>query len=236
MKLKQFFIVFLVGILFSFGANASLSANEADIALAIKKEFVDRGYADNTNIELELFSGQTNFLIDGAQDVKVLINQLKVDENLGRFSCEAEIFADRQSVAKSPLQGKYFLLAKVWVPAQNVAKGETLTEDMLKTKAIRKSRLKPFMVTEKEKLVGLEAQRSLREGKIITEKDVGAKILVKRNDVVLAVYRTDRMQITAKAIAQQDGAFGQRIELQNIKTHKLLTGVVQDASTVVIDN
>ena len=112
---------------------------------------------------------------------------------------------------------------------------EVLTEEMLKAKAIRRSKLKPFMVTEKEKLIGQEAQKSLKEGKIINEKDIGAKVLVKRNDVVLAVYRTDRMQITAKAIAQQDGAYGDRIELQNMKTHKVLTGVVQDASTVVID-
>ena len=236
MRKFVFSILSIVYFGFALPAKAeTLAIDESDIAQAVKQEFVDRGNAETTDIDLEFFGGQTNFEIDNATEAKILINRLKVDENLGRFSCEAEIFADRQSYAVSSLQGKYFLLTKVWVPAQNVAKGEVLTEEMLKAKAIRRSKLKPFMVTEKEKLIGQEAQKSLKEGKIINEKDIGAKILVKRNDVVLAVYRTDRMQITAKAIAQQDGAYGDRIELQNMKTHKVLTGVVQDASTVVID-
>ena len=229
-------IVFICSVICSAQVYAgTMTVDENDVAQAIKQEFVDRQKADNTNLELEFFGGQTNFKVDGAEDVKVLINDLKVDENVGRFSCEAEIFANRQSVATSQIQGKYFPLTQVWVPAKNIAKGETVSEEMLKVQTIRQSKLKPFMVTDKEKLVGQEAQHSLKEGKIITEKDVGAKLLVHRNDVVLAVYRTDKMQITAKAIAQQDGAYGDRIELQNMKTHKILIGRVQDTSTVVID-
>lgn len=212
-----------------------LNVTEEEVLDAIRQEFIDRGVAENKNMDLELFGGQTNFQIDGAQEAKILINNFKADENLGRFRCEAEIFADRNSVYKSQLQGKYFLMATIWVPAKNIAKGEVITSEMLKSKIIRKSRIKPFMVTNKEKLVGMAAQHSLKEDKIINEKDVGAKIAIQRNDIVLAVYRTPQMQITTKAIAQQDGAVGQRIELQNAKTHKTLIGVVQDASTVVID-
>ena len=213
----------------------TLNVSEDDVLAMVRQEFIDRGLAEDDNLDLEIFGGQSSFAIDGAKEAKILVNHLKADESLGRFTCEVEIFADRQSVAKSPLQGKYFLMSQVWVPAQNIAKGEMITQEMLKRKNIRKAKLKPFMVTEKEKLVGQVAQHSLREDRIINEKDVGAKILVKRNDVVLAVYRTPQMQITTKAIAQQDGAYGQRIELQNAKTRKMLTGVVQDEATVVIE-
>lgn len=230
----------LVLILFSLMMAATAQAqavrvDEQDVVAAIKQEFVDGGLTDSDNVELELFGGQTDFKIDNASEAKVMINNLKADEKLGRFSCEAEIFADRKSYAVSSLQGKYFVMAEVWVPAENIAKGEVLTEKMLQSENIRRTRLKPAMVTDKEKLVGQEAKKALKAGKIINDKDVGAKVLVKRNDIVLAVYRTDKMQITAKAIAQQDGAFGERIELQNMKTHKVLTGIVQDATTVVIE-
>ncbi|MBR1604955.1 MAG: flagellar basal body P-ring formation protein FlgA [Alphaproteobacteria bacterium] len=213
----------------------SLNVTEEEILNAVRQEFVDRGIAEDKNLDLELFGGQTNFQIDGAQEAKILINNFNADENLGRFRCEAEIFADRNSVYKSQLQGKYFLMTTVWVPAKNIAKGEVITADMLQKKVIRKSKIKPFMVTGKDSLVGMSAQHSLREDKIISDKDIGAKIAVQRNDIVLAIYRTPQMQITTKAIAQQDGAVGQRIELQNAKTRKMLTGVVQDASTVVVD-
>lgn len=229
-------VLILLGLMMAATAQAqAVRVDEQDVVAAIKQEFVDSGLTDSDNVELELFGGQTDFKIDNASEAKVMINNLNADEKLGRFSCEAEIFADRKSYAVSSLQGKYFVMAEVWVPAENIAKGEVLTEKMLQSENIRRTRLKPAMVTDKEKLVGQEAKKALKAGKIINDKDVGAKVLVKRNDIVLAVYRTDKMQITAKAIAQQDGAFGERIELQNMKTHKVLTGIVQDAATVVIE-
>ena len=238
--MNKFFAIACMSALMFFSevkANSieTLHIEEEDIINAIRQEFNDRGVAESENVGVELFGGQADFQIEGAKEAKIIINHLKVDKEAERFTCEAEIFADRKSYATSALQGKYYLLVNVWVPVQNIAKGELLTEEKLQLQTIRKSKLKPFMITEKEKLIGQEAQKSLKEGKVINEKDVGAPILIKRNDIVTAVYRTDRMQITAKAIAQQDGAYGDRIEVQNAKTRKVLTGVVQDASTVVID-
>ena len=43
------------------------------------------------------------------------------------------------------------------------------------------------------------------------------------------------MQITTKAVALQDGAYGERIEVQNVKSRKTLIGVIQDEATVVIE-
>ena len=212
-----------------------LKVSERDIINAIIQEFSDQGLAEDENVDLELFGGQTDFQLKEAKEVKILINNLSVDEGLGRFKCEAEIFADREFFAKSSLQGKFFLTAEVWVPAQNIVKGETINEDMLKVRKIRKSKLKPFMITEKEKLVGQEAKKSLKEDRIINDNDIGAKILVRRDDTVIAVYRTDKMQITTKAVALQDGAYGERIEVQNVKSRKTLIGVIQDEATVVIE-
>ena len=232
-----FVSVLLGGVLFAGNLKAAdvLHIEEDDIIDAIRQEFIDRGVAEDENIDLELFGGQTDFKFENAEEVKIVINRLKADEALGRFSCEAEFFADRKQMATSLLQGKYFPMQKVWVPADNIAKGELITAEKLKQLSVRKSRLKPFMVTDKEKLIGQEAQHSLKEGKIINEKDVGARMVIKRNDIVQAIYRTDKMQITAKAIALADGAIGDRIELQNAKTRKSLMGIVQDSSTVVVE-
>jgi len=216
-------------------ATSGLSVREKDIINAIKQEFVERGLAENEKVDLELFGGQTDFQIEKAKEVKILVDNLEVNETSGRFNCNVEIFADRNLFAKSALQGKFFLMSEIWVPAFNIAKGEVITEDKLVAKTMRQSRLKPFMVTSKDKLIGLEARKSLKEGKVIGDNDIGPKILVKKDDVVIAVYRTDKMQITTKAIAQQDGALGDRIELQNMKTHKVLTGTVQDASMVIVE-
>ena len=160
-------VLILLGLMMAATAQAqSVRVDEQDVVAAIKQEFVDSGLTDSDNVELELFGGQTDFKIDNVSEAKVMINNLKADEKLGRFSCEAEIFADRKSYAVSSLQGKYFVMAEVWVPAENIAKGEVLTEKMLQSENIRRTRLKPAMVTDKEKLVGQEAKKALKAGKL----------------------------------------------------------------------
>ena len=75
----------------------------------------------------------------------------------------------------------------------------------------------------------------LKEGKLITANDLGEKILIKKGDVLTALYATPHMQITAKVQALEDGAKGRKIELLNTKSKKNLYGEVIDAETVKID-
>jgi len=97
------------------------------------------------------------------------------------------------------------------------------------------NRVKPMFVTEKDKLVNKEAKKYLKEGKIVTDRDIGEKILIKKNDLITVVYKTDKMQITARGQARQDGVKGERIEVENTKSKKVLVGTVVDAETVYID-
>ena len=106
---------------------------------------------------------------------------------------------------------------------------------MLKTITVRMNRVKPMFVTEKDKLVNKEAKKYLKEGKIVTDRDIGEKILIKKNDLITVVYKTDKMQITARGQARQDGVKGERIEVENTKSKKVLVGTVVDAETVYID-
>ena len=92
-----------------------------------------------------------------------------------------------------------------------------------------------MFVTEKDKLVNKEAKKYLKEGKIVTDRDIGEKILIKKNDLITVVYKTDKMQITARGQARQDGVKGERIEVENTKSKKVLVGTVVDAETVYID-
>lgn len=57
-------------------------------------------------------------------------------------------------------------------------------------------------------------------------------MLIKKGDVVTVVYRTDKMQITAKVEALGDGGKGDKIEMLNPKSKKTLFGRVIDKDTV----
>lgn len=209
-----------------------LLVSEDEIAQAVKGEFIEQGIQDD--VEVEFFGGQTVFGIENAKQAKILIDALKLDELNNKFLAEVEIFADGKPYAKTNLQGKYYVLGEVWVPAQNIVKGEVIAEDMLKTIKVRMNRLKPINLTDKDKLVNKQAKKSLKEGKLINDRDVGQVMLVKKGDIMVSVYNRKGLQITAKVEAMEDGALNQKIEVMNTKSQKKFFGTVIDANTVEI--
>ena len=232
-KLGSFIVLFLGVWAQTTLAAATKYVVEADFAQALKNEFVEQ--VSDEDVDWEFFGGQTNFALENVSQIKIMISKAKFDELQNKFSAEAEIFGDGKPVAKTLLQGKYYVLGEVLVPARNINKGEVLTKDMLKTITVRINRIKPVNVVEPENLIGLEAKRTLREGKMINDKDIGKVILIHKGDIVSSIYRTDKMQISAKVEALEEGGKGDKIEVRNINSKKVLFAEVVDADTVVVE-
>ena len=215
------------------GAASPAVVGEQDLLDAVEAEFVEQGLDEA--IDIEFYGGRTSFIYEDADQAKIMISRLRYDELQNKFTADVEIFADGQLRDKTVLQGKYYVLNEAWVPSVNIAKGECLTADKLKTVAVRSNRIKPMHITDLEKLVNKEAKKSLKEGRLITDRDVGEKIIIKKGDIINLLYRTKYMQITAKAEAQRDAAKGDKLEVMNVKSKKNLFGVVLDKDTVLIE-
>lgn len=229
--LKSIIVFFcMMGVL---PASASMTVTESEVSRAIAAEFAEQGLDED--LDLEFFGGQSSFVIENAKTAKVMISNLKYDELQNKFSAQVEVFADGRSVATSNLQGKYYVLSEAWVPSRNINKGESLTEQNLKAVKIRSNRIKSSVLTKKEQLFDKEAKRSLKEGKLVNEREVGEQILVRKGDVINLVYKSGPMQITAKGEALSDGAKNQKIEAENTKSKKKVYGIVIDTDTVEVN-
>lgn len=214
-------------------ARADVSVSSDELGAAIIKEFAEQGM--EADMELDIFGGQNSFFIPEAKSAKIMVSNLKYDETQNKFSCDAEIFADGKSAAKTSLIGKYYIMEEVFVPARNLDKGEILQEADLKKVKVRSTRIKPMYVTEEAKLLGKEVKRALKAGKLISGKEVGNPILVHKNDKVDLLYKTKQMQIIAKGVAQEDGTKGQKIEVENTQSRKKIYGTVISADTIEVE-
>ena len=234
MKKLLLVLTFVLTAVNPFPAFGQTYVSEENIAAALKKEYLER-FGEGDEIELEFYGGQTNFSLEEAGEVKIMVANARFDELQNKFSADVEVFAGGKPAAKSAYQGKYYILTEVFVPAQNINKGEVITADKLKSVKTRSNRVKPQHLADKDKLINMEAKRNLREGKMISDKDVGKIVLIKKGSIVNLIYQTPYMQITAKAEALEDGCRGDRIEIRNTKSKKDLYGEVVDAETVRIE-
>ena len=232
--IKRWGLYLIVACLWAGTVNANTKyVQESDFVVAIEKEFLEQ--VGDEQIELEFFGGQTSFALDNVSTVKIMISQAKFNALENKFEANAEIFADGKSVASTVLQGKYYVLADVPVPARNINKGEVIKADMLKDIKVRMNRIKQQNITDASLLVGSEAKRSLREGKLINDNDIGKVMLIKKGDIVRSVYRTAKMQISAKVEALEDGGQGDKIEVRNVNSKRVIFAEVADGNTVVVE-
>lgn len=231
---KIFFPVILLTVMCSSRLAAAAVFDENDMAAAVIDEFAEQGVEGT--LEVEFFGGKTKFVLPDAQRARIMIFNLKVDEAQNKFTAEAEIFADGKQVEQTQLSGRYFLIVRAYVPHATLEKGTLITEDDLKEISIRANRIRDNNIVDKDKLVGLQARKTLKEGRLIAERDVGEKLVIRKGDIVTAVYKSKGLQITSKAEALEDGAKGQRIEVENTKSGKKFMAKVADSGVVEIDN
>ncbi len=78
-----------------------------------------------------------------------------------------------------------------------------------------------------------ELVRDLRPGQPIRVQDVRLTVLVKRGQtVLLSVGQAQGFQITARVEAMQDGRMGDKVQLKNSESGKMLSGVVKGPNNV----
>lgn len=227
--LKLFAVLF--GLLFVPMNVIAGEVNSIDLVKAIEKEFAEQGIANT--VELEIFGGKTDFAFDDAKDVKILISDLKADDN-NKFTTNAEIFADGVSVGKTDLLGRFFVMKEIYVPTRDIAKDEVITSDALKTVLVRENRLKEDGLVDVDDIVGKQAVRLLKAEKNISKRDIRNEIVVKKGQALTIIYRNKGLQITSKMEALEDGAKGDLVKFINTKSAKEVVAKVIDKNTAEV--
>lgn len=205
--------------------------NNGDLVKAIKKEFVEQGIANV--VELEIFGGKTEFETTD-DNVKILISNLKTDIDSNKFTSTAEIFADGNLIEKTELLGRFFIMKEVYLPARDIAKGEIVKSEDLKSSWIRENRIKNDVVAEADNIIGKQTVRLLKTDKVITVRDLRDEVIVKKGQEVTVIYKNKGLQITSKMEATEDAGKGKFIKLINPKSNKDVVAKVIDKNTAEI--
>ena len=88
------------------------------------------------------------------------------------------------------------------------------------------------VVASAGELVGKVARRTLLPGKLIARVAVGEPDIVNRGTIVRAVLSTAGLEMRTTVVALQSGALGAAIQVRNVDSGKVITGVVQADGTV----
>jgi flagella basal body P-ring formation protein FlgA len=89
-------------------------------------------------------------------------------------------------------------------------------------------------ISSVDKLVGMEATRTIQIGDVIMSDSVQPPVLVKRGDAVTVFARGGGIQVRTIARAKENGSLGQPVQLESLDTHKAYDAVVTGTREAVV--
>jgi len=115
---------------------------------------------------------------------------------------------------------------KVLAASRPLPKGHIIVKNDLVPTVMKLSQNNNVYFVKLDNLIGKEVKRTISAGKVIKPRFVAAARIVRRGENVTIIAVTESIQVRMKGKALTDGAQGQVIRVRNLKTKRVVQGVV----------
>ncbi|WP_374377200.1 flagellar basal body P-ring formation chaperone FlgA [Dongia sp.] len=189
---------------------------------------------NDARMELVLDGGDVEFVLPTASATTVGVHNLQYDPTTQRFAAMLVVPADGPTLQQRPVSGTIYETIDIPVFSHAMGAGITVQDADLQWISVRTDRLIGNVITDARQLVGMTTKRPLRTGQMLRGTDLVMTPAVRKNTLVTLALQSGPMNLTVTGKALEDAAIGQPIRVVNVNSKKELTGIVQDASTIVI--
>jgi flagella basal body P-ring formation protein FlgA len=189
---------------------------------------------NDARLDLVLDGGDVEFTLPTNIAPTIGIRNLQYDPTSQRFAATLIVPADGPTVLQHQVAGSIFETIDIPVFNHAIGAGVTVQEADLQWISVRTDRLIGNVVTDSRQLVGMTTKRPLRTGQMLRGSDLVMTPAIRKNTLVTLALQSGQMNLTVTGRALEDAAIGQPIRVVNVNSKKELTGIVRDASTIVI--
>jgi len=172
--------------------------------------------------------------------------QARVDEHIRLPACPLPL----QAQAKNPLSvevscpqpsgWRLFVPViiryeqEVLVLTRHVNAGQMLQRSDFRPMRRDSTHITTNTLNKPEQAIGKVLRRTLAAGTVLSTKDVLTPRLIRRGDVVNVITGSARVQVRVAGKALNHGGVGERISVENLSSHKIVQGVINEAGEVQV--
>jgi flagella basal body P-ring formation protein FlgA len=179
----------------------------------------------NCDFQIQINSVPQNLLSDWIVDLNV---------DLNKSSVMIPVYSESQSERKGWVTAEIKKYAQTAVLNRAVKIGEVITADMLTVE----KRLIPSrqdIVISSKNLIGMQASRFINAGQIISYRDLKKETIMKKGQIVRAVFGKGQFDISISAMVEESGAIGDVIRVKNMDSNKMFAALIVDRGLVKIE-
>ncbi len=112
--------------------------------------------------------------------------------------------------------------------------GDVITEDVVITE-MRLMQSYQDAITDVKSVIGMQAARFLTAGQMLASRDLKREQILRKGQMVKAIFGVDALEISISAQAEEAGAVGDVIKVKNIDSQKMFAAKIIDRGLVRIE-
>lgn len=124
--------------------------------------------------------------------------------------------------------------ANVPVLTRPLKTGDVITEDAVTTEMRLMQSYQDTMMDIKS-VVGMQAARFLTAGQMLASRDLKREQILRKGQMVKAIFGADALEISISAQAEEGGAVGDVIKVKNLDSQKMFAAKIIDRGVVKIE-
>ena len=201
---------------------------------AVVAALVAAGMPDNADVALE--NDRVQLAIAADQPATLRAEAPLYDPAKPRFEATVYAPADAPDAERVTIRvvGKVFRTVDIPVLVRPIATGEVIRARDIQMVRLHADQVGPTNINDPDKLADKSARRVLPAGQPIRVSDVGAPVLVIKNNLVNVTINTARLSIVMQGKAMEDGAEGDTVRVVNTRSSKIVQGVVSGKGEVIV--
>ena len=190
--------------------------------------------------KLEPYATEVELKFDSKQKFNELqkLDQKEINNvQLVNFSPAGSTFVVSVTLASGQmheLQGKYIAYTNLPVAARNLTSGTLISESDISEIKVKLSSVSANYAMSVSDVVGMQVKRILPAGAFIRKSELVKPLLVKNNDSVTLIYKSNNIKLTTSGNALESGAIGDVIKVKNSSTGVVVYGKVKAKNIVEV--
>ncbi len=167
---------------------------------------------------------------------KVVTSDWEMDLNidLNKKTVMIPVYSVSQPDKKGWITAEIKKYVNVAVLNRDLKFGEPITEAMITTDV----RFVPGgsdVVLTKEALIGMQASKFIPAGEMINYRDLKRETIMKKGQMVKAVFGKEAFEVSISALAEEAGAIGDVIKFKNADSQKMFSAKIEEKGLVRIE-
>ncbi|MCG8687093.1 MAG: flagellar basal body P-ring formation chaperone FlgA [Desulfobacterales bacterium] len=154
--------------------------------------------------------------------------------NKGRVSVHADVMVDGAKQDRVTIKGRVALYKAVICAARRLERGEKVSSADVEYKTMDLFELKSSVLESIDEVAPMALTRTIGKGECLTRDVFKQAPTIQKGDIIKLVARKNRLSIITIGVCKENGYADQLVKVENLKSGKMVRGVVKKNGTVEV--